>query len=59
MLKDHSHFVGYYLTGNLVLIFRNGTDDKIVILKSEIRSVLELSPRDVETRKTTGKFFIY
>jgi hypothetical protein len=59
MLNDNSHFVGYYLAGLRVLIFRNGLNDKIIVLDSDIKQIKELSPREIETRKTTGKFFIY
>ena len=53
------HFVGYFLGGNNVLTFRIGTDDKLILQACEIRKIVELSPRDIETRKSSGRFFIY
>lgn len=54
------NFVGYLTyNGKYVLQFRVGTDDYYVIAPSEIKQIIELSPQIIETRKTTGKFFIY
>lgn len=53
------HFVGYFLGGNTVLTFRIGLDDKLIFQSSEVKKYVELSPRDIETRKSSGRYFIY
>ena len=60
ILNDHKHFVGYLeKASGIVLQFRTGTDNRLILLKSEIKKITPISPRDVETRKKTGRFFIY
>jgi uracil phosphoribosyltransferase len=54
------HFVGYLRTNNAnVKTFRVGLDDMVIVLTSEITKAVPLSPRDIETRKTSGRYFIY
>jgi hypothetical protein len=54
------HFIGYLLTNNdNVKTFRVGLNDNVIVLTSEITKAVLLSPRDIETRKSSGRYFIY
>lgn len=54
------NFVGYFQheTDNTTL-FRIGLNENLLMHKKEIKTVKRLSPRDIETRKSTGRFFIF
>jgi len=59
VLNDKTKIVGYYDHNTAVCyIFRTGLNDKFIFLKKEVKEILPLSPRDIETKKN-GKFYTF
>jgi hypothetical protein len=58
-LKNFVGYCTYYRENCSVICFNVGTNDRYVISSKDVIKATELSPRDIEVRKTTGKFFIY